>query len=188
MGPSVSTSHMAMLPLDTMSLTPSVLSTSPRGPLMLMHIMAMEATPLELTMEAMPLEVTMVMSDPTLPLPPVLPSPSVAMAPLPPLEHTSPMAMLPPDTMSLTPSVLSTSPRGPLMLMPIMAMEATDTMPDPSPPASPVSPMPGSPCRDMPMDMAMDMPTVCTRGDSSSSLVIVWTGCGIHASALRLRV
>merc|ERR1719187_151030 len=130
----------------------------------------------------------MAMSDPTLPLPLVLPSPSVGMAPPPPLEHTSPMAMLPPDTMSLTPSVLSTSPRGPLMLMPIMAMEATDPMPDPSPPASPVSPMPDSPCRDMPMDMPMDMATVCTRGDSSSSLVIVWTGCGIHASALRLRV
>merc|ERR1712002_707723 len=63
------------------------------------------------------------------------------------------MAMLPPDTMLLTPLVLSISPRGLLMLMliPSMAM-------------------------DMPMDI---MAMVCGRGDSSNSLATLWTGCSI---------
>merc|ERR1712055_571752 len=83
---------------------------------------------------------TMDMLVPMLPQPLELPSPSVVMEPQPPLASTSHMAMLPLDTMSLTPLVLSTSPLVP-----------------------PPSPMLGSPSRDMPMDI---MAMVCTRGDS----------------------
>merc|ERR550519_1126825 len=98
---------------------------------------------------------TMDMLVPMLPQPLELPSPSVVMEPQPPSASTSHMAMLPPDTMSLTPSVLSTLPRGLLMLMPIMALEDMEdiTMPAPSPLVSPPSPMLGSPSRDMPMDI-----------------------------------
>merc|ERR1711913_18567 len=75
---------------------------------------SMEAMPeaMEMaSMEAM-LMATVLMPAPTLPLPLALPSPSVAMEPPPLSVSTSPMAMLPPDTTGLTPSVLSTSPRG----------------------------------------------------------------------------
>merc|ERR1712002_1382728 len=63
-----------------------------------------------------------------------------------------PMVMLPLDTISLTPSEPSTSPRGLLMLMPTMAMVTMAPLPLDSPP----SPMLASPSRDMPRDMAMD--------------------------------
>merc|ERR1719369_273124 len=63
------------------------------------------------------------------------------------------MVMLPPDTMLLTPLVLFTLPRGLLMLRLIPSMD-----------------------RDMPMDI---MAMVCGRGDSSNSLVTLWTGCSI---------
>merc|ERR1719219_2065165 len=88
------------------------------------------------------------------------------------------MAMLPPDTMLLTPLVLSTSPRGLLMLMliPSMVMDMDMDMPAPSPLVSPPSPPLASHSRDMPMDI---MAMVCGRGGSSNSLVTVWTGCSI---------
>merc|ERR1719219_987375 len=80
------------------------------------------------------------------------------------------MAMLPPDTMLLTPLVLSTSPRGLLMLMliPSMVMDMDMDMPAPSPLVSPPSPPLASHSRDMPMDI---MAMVCGRGGSSNSLV-----------------
>merc|ERR1711915_1136579 len=64
------------------------------------------------------------------------------------------MAMLLLGSMLLTLSVLSTPPRGLLMLMPTMVdMESTL---DPRPLVSPPSPMLDSLFRDMPRDMAMD--------------------------------
>merc|ERR1712055_788517 len=59
-----------------------------------------------------------------------MPSPSVAMAPQPPSASTSHMAMLPPDTIGLTLSVLSTLPRGPQMprQRPILTTAALDTL------------------------------------------------------------
>merc|ERR1719244_950866 len=65
------------------------------------------------------------------------------------------MAMLPPDTMLLTPLVLFTLPRGLLMLMliPSMDMDMDMDMPAPSPLVSPPSPPLASPSRDMPMDI-----------------------------------
>merc|ERR1719369_920341 len=86
------------------------------------------------------------------------------------------MAMLPPDTMLLTPLVLSISPRGLLMLIPSMVMDMDMDMPAPSPLVSPPSPPLASHSRDMPMDI---MAMVCGRGDSSNSLATVWTGCSI---------
>merc|ERR1712002_1305909 len=70
-----------------------------------------------------------------------------------------PMVMLPLDTISLTPSEPSTSPRGLLMLMPTMAMVTMA----PLPLDSPLSPMLASPSRDMPRDMAMDSMVITRR-------------------------
>merc|ERR1712105_310967 len=144
------------------------------GPMAMAMALAMLDTMAMLDMVAMDLAMldTMDMSVPMLPQPLELPSPSVVMEPQPPSASTSHMAMLPPDTMSLTLSVLSTLPRGLLMLMPITALEDMEdiTMQAPSPLVSPPSPMLGSPSRDMPMDI---MAMVCTRGDSRNSLVTV---------------
>merc|ERR1712034_231844 len=75
---------------------------------------------------------------------------SVAMDNLSLLLTMPPMAMLLLGSMLLTPSVLSTLPRG--LLMPTMV----DTTLDPRPLVSPPSPMLDSLCKDMPRDMAMD--------------------------------
>merc|ERR1719516_955454 len=80
--------------------------------------------------------------------------PSVVMDSLPLLLTTPPMAMLLLGSMLLTLSVLSTLPRGLLMLMP--TMEDMESTLDPRPLVSPPSPMLDSLCRDMPRDMAMD--------------------------------
>merc|ERR1712034_67317 len=80
--------------------------------------------------------------------------PSVVMDSLPLLHTTPPMAMLLLGSMLLTLSVLSTLPRGLLMLMP--TMEDMESTLDPRPLVSPPSPMLDSLCRDMPRDMAMD--------------------------------
>merc|ERR1711872_174827 len=77
---------------------------------------------------------------------------SVVMDSLPLLLTMLPMTMLLLGSMLLTLLVLSTRPRGLLMLMPTMV----DTTLDPRPLVSPPSPMLGSLCRDMPRDMAMD--------------------------------
>merc|ERR1712098_985448 len=81
------------------------------------------------------------------------------MAPILPLLHTMPpMAMLPLGSMLLTLLVLSTLPRGLLMLMP--TMEDMESTLDPRPLVFPPSPMLDSLCRDMPRDMAMDLDTM----------------------------
>merc|ERR1711872_430564 len=190
---------MAMLPLGSMLLTLLVLSTLPRGLLMLMLTMVdMESTldprllvsPPSLMLDSlcrdMPLDMAMdldtmargllmlmltmvlmasamldmVMDMPDMPvtmvpMPPLLllvVLPSVVMDSLPLLHTMPPMAMLLLGSMLLTLLALSTPPRGLLMLMPTMV----DTTLDPRPLVSLPSPMPGSLCRDMPRDMAMD--------------------------------
>merc|ERR1719516_275341 len=65
-----------------------------------------------------------------------------------------PMAMLLLGSMLLTLLVLSTLPRGLLMLMP--SMEDIESTLDPRPLVSPASPMLDSLCKDIPRDMAMD--------------------------------
>merc|ERR1711925_30076 len=91
---------------------------------------------------------------PMLPLLLLVVLPSVVMDSLPLLLTTPPMAMLLLGSMLLTLLVLSTLPRGLLMLMPTTVdMESTL---DPRPLVSPPSPMLDSLCRDMPRDMAMD--------------------------------
>merc|ERR1712034_88071 len=80
--------------------------------------------------------------------------PSVVMDSLPLLHTTPPMAMLLLGSMLLTLSVLSTLPRGLLMLMP--TMEDMESTLDPRPLVSPPSPMLDFLCKDMPRDMAMD--------------------------------
>merc|ERR1719419_535886 len=148
------------LDLESMLLTLSVLSTLPRGLLMLMLTMVdMESTldprllvsppspmldslcrdmPLDMAMDLdtmarglLMLMLTMVlmasamldMEDtmaPMLPLLLLVVLPSVVMDSLPLLLTTPPMAMLLLESMLLTLSVLSTLPRGLLMLMPTM--------------------------------------------------------------------
>merc|ERR1711872_791878 len=76
-----------------------------------------------------------------------------------PLLHTMPpMAMLPLGSMLPTLLVLSTLPRGLLMLMP--TMEDMESTLDPRLLVSPPSLMLDSLCRDMPLDMAMDLDTM----------------------------
>merc|ERR1712002_563321 len=131
---------MAMLLLESMLLTPSVLSTLPRGLLTLMPTMVdMEST----------LDPRLLVSPPSLMLDSLCKDmpPDMAM-------DLDPMAMLLLGSMLLTLSVLSTLPRGPLMLMP--TMEDMESTLDPRPLVSPPSPMLDSLCKDMPRDMAMD--------------------------------
>merc|ERR1711970_1670255 len=66
--------------------------------------------------------------------------------------------MLPLESMLLTPSVLSTLPRGLLMLM--LTMVDMESTLDPRHLVSPPSLMLDSLCRDMPPDMAMEMDTM----------------------------
>merc|ERR1711872_600522 len=126
------------------------LDTMERGLLMLMHTMVLMASAmLDMVMDMPDMPVTMV------PMPPLLllvVLPSVVMDSLPLLHTMPPMAMLLLGSMLLTLLALSTPPRGLLMLMPTMV----DTTLDPRPLVSLPSPMPGSLCRDMPRDMAMD--------------------------------
>merc|ERR1719228_2921060 len=137
----LTTPPMAMLLLESMLLTLLVLSTLPRGLLMLMPTMV----PMALAMLAMlDMEDTM---DPTPPL----------------------LLLL--GSMRLTPSVLSTLPRGLLMLMPTMV----DTTLDPRPLVSPPSPMLDSLCKDMPRDTAMDsMAITKTHYLQSELAATVW--------------
>merc|ERR1719260_725252 len=95
---------------------------------------------------------------------------SAAMDNLSLLLTTPPMAMLLLESMLLTLSVLSTLPRGLLMLMP--TMEDMESTLDPRPLDSPPSPMLDSLFRDMPRDMAMDSMAI-----TKNSLFKVWTGC-----------
>merc|ERR1719295_1494153 len=138
-----------------MSLTPLVLATSLRGRLRLMPTTALMATEDSVltategtvpgTALFLPLAPPLLL-EPTLPPPPLLPSPSAATAPPPLLELTSPTATLPLATTGPTLSEPSTLPRGPLILTTDTAT-ATDT-PAPSPPESPLSLMLDSPSRD----------------------------------------
>merc|ERR1711872_874725 len=139
-----------MLLLESMLLTLSVLSTLPRGLLTLMLTMVlMVSAMLDMVMDMPDMEDTMA---PMLLLLLLVVLPSVVMDSLPLLLTMPPMAMLLLGSMLLTLLALSTLPRGLLMLMPTMV----DTTLDPRPLVSPPSPMPGSLCRDMPKDMAMD--------------------------------
>merc|ERR1711872_941176 len=143
---------MAMLPLGSMLLTLLVLSTLPRGLLMLMLTMVLMALAmLDMVMDIPDMEDTMA---PMLLLLLLVVLPSVAMDSLPLLHTMPPMVMLLLGSMLLTPLALSTLPRGLLMLIP--TMEDMESTLDPRPLVSPPSPMPGSLCRDMPRDMAMD--------------------------------
>merc|ERR1719229_908280 len=84
--------------------------------------------------------------------------PSVVMDSLPLLHTMPPMAMLLLESMLLTLSVLSTPPRGLLMLM--LNMVDMESTLDPRLLVSPPSLMLDSLCRDMPPDMAMDSDTM----------------------------
>merc|ERR1712002_523095 len=126
------------------------LDTMARGLLMLMHTMVLMASAmLDMVMDMPDMEDTMA---PMLLLLLLVVLPSVVMDSLPLLHTTPPMDMLLLGSMLLTLSVLSTLPRGLLMLMPTMV----DTTLDPRPLVSPPSPMLDSLCKDMPRDMAMD--------------------------------
>merc|ERR1719228_567609 len=128
------------------------LDTMARGLLMLMLTMVLMASAmLDMVMDMPDMEDTMV---PMLLLLLLVVLPSVVMDSLPLLLTTPPMAMLLLESMLLTLSVLSTLPRGLLMLMP--TMEDMESTLDPRPLVSPPSPMLASLCRDMPKDMAMD--------------------------------
>merc|ERR1711915_1069411 len=99
--------------------------------------------------------------------------PSVVMDSLPLLHTMPPMAMLLLGSMLLTLSVLSTLPRGLLMLMP--TMEDMESTLDPRPLVSPPSPMLDSLCKDMPRDMAMDsMAITKTHYLQSELAATVW--------------
>merc|ERR1719153_1787953 len=128
------------------------LDTMERGLLMLMHTMVLMASAmLDMVMDMPDMEDTMA---PMLLLLLLVVLPSVVMDSLPLLLTTPPMAMLLLGSMLLTLLVLSTLPRGLLMLMP--TMEDMESTLDPRPLDSPPSLLPGSLCRDMPRDMAMD--------------------------------
>merc|ERR1711925_14161 len=123
-----------------------------KGLLMLMHTMVLMASAmLDMVMDMPDMVDTMA---PMLLLLLLVVLLSVAMDSLPLLLTTPPMAMLLLGSMLLTLLVLSTLPRGLLMLMPTTVdMESTL---DPRPLVPPPSPMLDSLCRDMPRDMAMD--------------------------------
>merc|ERR1719419_1985179 len=128
------------------------LDTMARGLLMLMLTMVLMASAmLDMVMDMPDMEDTMA---PMLPLLLLVVLPSVVMDSLPLLHTMPPMAMLLLESMLLTLSVLSTLPRGLLMLM--STMEDMESTLDPRPLVSPPSPMLDSLCRDMPRDMAMD--------------------------------
>merc|ERR1712002_1287198 len=148
LSPLLTTPPMATLLLESMLLTLLVLSTLPRGLLMLMPTMVPMAWAM---LDMVDMEDTMAPTPPLLLLVVLL---SVAMDNQSLLLTMPPMAMLLLGSMLLTLLVPFILPRGLLMLMP--TMEDMESTWDPRHPVSPPSPMLDSLCKDMPRDMAMD--------------------------------
>merc|ERR1712105_156946 len=108
--------------------------------------------------------------EPTLPLPPLPPSPSAATAPPPPLVPTSPTAMPPPATTVPTPSEPSTLPRGRLRpMLRLRLIPTTDTATLGS------ATLASGATEDMALDTPLDTPdsatAVATSEDTATAVV-----------------
>merc|ERR1712130_1056318 len=103
------------------------------------------------------------MGEPTLPLPPLPPSPSAATAPPPPLVPTSPTVMPPPATTVPTLSEPSTLPRGRLRpMLRLRLIPTTDTATLDS------DTLASGATEDMALDTAVDTPPLDTPDSATA--------------------